>query len=493
MYRVAFGKTIPRYNESPPYHPSGDYPELPFTERSDSVNFPYDLCRRLMAESGYDQSNFGKPNWNPLGHLCKPGQTVLLKPNFVNSLNVSGGELYGVVTHPSVLRVALDYAYIALRGDGKIFIADSPQMDCDWNQLMDLLRLNEIISFYRSRFGFEVQLIDLRSFALIDPKQLAFPSNRKSRSGDPNGHVIINLASESKFFGQSNEHLYYGADFDRAKTLRHHTGITHEYAISRTALSADLFISIPKMKVHKKVGVTLNLKGLVGITTDKNYLIHYRLGSPATGGDAIPEDTPHREQRFLRCQQHLYDFLLASQTRRGEYLYKLVARIYRRFLKPFFYISPSTAIQEGGNWYGNDTAWRMVADLYKLILYADSSGTMRQQPQRNFFCLVDGIVGGEKEGPLAPTAKPAGCLVMGENPMAVDLVVTRLMGYDIRKIRQFDVRQDHPASGEGCFENCIEIISDSLPQNGRDFFHPEFRDRLLDFESHPNWKGHIEV
>jgi len=38
--------------------------------------------------------------------------------------------------------------------------------------------------------------------------------------------------------------------------------------------------SIPKMKVHGKVGVTLNLKGLVGVNTDKNYLIHYRVGTP---------------------------------------------------------------------------------------------------------------------------------------------------------------------------------------------------------------------
>jgi hypothetical protein len=31
-------------------------------------------------------------------------------------------------------------------------------------------------------------------------------------------------------------------------------------------------LSVPKQEVHKKVGFSLNAKGLVGITTAKNYL-----------------------------------------------------------------------------------------------------------------------------------------------------------------------------------------------------------------------------
>lgn len=48
---------------------------------------------------------------------------------------------------------------------------------------------------------------------------------------------------------------------------------------------ADVFINLPKMKVHKKTGVTLSLKNLVGINADKNWLPHYSGGSPRNGGD----------------------------------------------------------------------------------------------------------------------------------------------------------------------------------------------------------------
>ena len=38
-----------------------------------------------------------------------------------------------------------------------------------------------------------------------------------------------------------------------------------------------------------------------------------------------------------------------------------------------------------------------------------------------------------------PDEKPCGCLVVGENPYAVDLISTRMMGFDFRKIHQFDI------------------------------------------------------
>ena len=59
----------------------------------------------------------------------------------------------------------------------------------------------------------------------------------------------------------------------------------HEYAISRSPLEADVFISIPKLKTHKKCGITVNLKGLVGINANKNWLPHYSFGAPEDGGD----------------------------------------------------------------------------------------------------------------------------------------------------------------------------------------------------------------
>lgn len=44
------------------------------------------------------------------------------------------------------------------------------------------------------------------------------------------------------------------------------------------------------------------------------------------------------------------------------------------------------------------------------------------------FCIVDGIVGMEGDGPLQGTAKPCGVLICGDDPVAVDATCSRVMG-----------------------------------------------------------------
>ena len=43
--------------------------------------------------------------------------------------------------------------------------------------------------------------------------------------------------------------------------------------------------------------------------------------------------------------------------------------------------------------------------------------------------MVDGIVGGEGNGPMAPDPKPCGVVVAGTHPVAVDCVAATLMGF----------------------------------------------------------------
>jgi len=43
--------------------------------------------------------------------------------------------------------------------------------------------------------------------------------------------------------------------------------------------------------------------------------------------------------------------------------------------------------------FGNDVLWRTLADLNKLILYADSEGVLQGARQRRYLAVVDGIVG----------------------------------------------------------------------------------------------------
>ena len=47
---------------------------------------------------------------------------------------------------------------------------------------------------------------------------------------------------------------------------------------------------------------------------------------------------------------------------------------------------------DAGNWHGNDSAWRMAADLMKVFVFADRGGELQGAPQRRMFSIVDGVV-----------------------------------------------------------------------------------------------------
>ncbi|MFN4111879.1 MAG: hypothetical protein ACK4G1_06350, partial [Ignavibacteria bacterium] len=86
-----FNDETTRYSNNPPYHPNKLYPEYPFNEKFIDHSFEgvdaYEAVRNLFYLLGYDVENFGKRNWNPLGHIIKPGYKVVLKPNFVLHFN----------------------------------------------------------------------------------------------------------------------------------------------------------------------------------------------------------------------------------------------------------------------------------------------------------------------------------------------------------------------------------------------------------------------
>lgn len=491
MNKVAIVNTLPIYNTVPPYHPHKIYPETRF-KKTASLNLPYNAVRDLFYELKMDIENYNTPEWNPLSEYIKPGQTVVLKPNFVLSFNSSGNDIFAVITHPSILRALIDYSYIALNGEGKIIVADAPQMDCSFKDLMEIQRLDTIQEFYKKTFNFDIDVYDLRNFELINNREKAFFENRRKLAGDPNGSVIINLGKESEFYGLPSQN-YYGADYNREETIKHHNGETHEYSVSKTILSADTIISVPKLKVHKKVGVTLNLKGLVGINTNKNYLVHFRVGFSATNGDQLPDNRNQFDKLLIKTQRFLYDRTLAKMSKSGDKIYNSALNIYKMFVKPFRGVSSDTVEFDAGNWYGNDTAWRMTVDLAKILYFADKNGKMNNVKQRNIFCLIDGIIAGENIGPLAPDEKRAGCLIGGENPIAVDLVAARLMGFDINKIKQLNLSNFEKMDFAIKSVSEIDIELDDISIKGNDFFDSNFKDKLLNFVPHPGWINHIEI
>jgi hypothetical protein len=145
-----------------------------------------------------------------------------------------------------------------------------------------------------------------------------------------------------------------------------------------------------------------------------------------------------------------------------------------------------------GNWYGNDTTWRMVLDLNRILMYADSNGDIGGSPARRMLCIVDGIIGGEGNGPMDPTPKQSGVVVVGANPVAVDLVCACLMGFDYRRLpvlsRAVGSRHALPLTGFGWDE---VICMSSAQPGGRHL--SQLTGMTTPFRPHFGWHGHVEM
>ena len=477
------------YSSIPPYHPHISYPEYDLEDLSPYPNPAYEGVRFCLKTLGLDEVNYGTSPWNPLCEIVKTGDTVVIKPNFVSDKHYEDGNIYSVITHPSVIRAIVDYLYKALEGNGRIIIADAPQMDCNFQKLLQKTGLASIQELYFSRYGFELEVLDLRDFWFDGDlsQDIASIVNRHALDGDPLGSVLVNLGKNSAFCGLRNLNKIYGADYNRNETISHHHDDVHEYSVSKTIMNSDVVISLPKLKVHKKVGVTLNTKGLVGIVTNKNCLVHYTIGTPDEGGDQFPSDVLSSKERILiKARKILSDMLLAKKIPKLDRAFESMLKFYRIFFKPWYgTVAYEKAILDNGNWYGNDSAWRMAVDLMHIIFFADSEGGLHDVPQRKIFSIVDGIIGGENNGPLAPDSKFSGVIAAGFNPLATDIACTAIMGFDYRKLKWVEHLLRYQLYTDA---NRINILgerkfSSALTKQGQ----------YLNFKPHPGWQGYLEL
>jgi len=471
------------YPDITDFCPNIRYPEYLFGKLSDKKNYVYESVRKLFFIIGLDKKNYGTVKWNPLKDLIRPGDKVVLKPNMVLHFNASGEDLNAVVTHGSVVRAVIDYVLIALKDKGEVVICDAPQMNCDFNKLIKLNGFQSIINFYQEKYrnsDIKISLLDLRKEMAIYRHGVIW--KRKPLSGDPLGYKIIDLGQDSEVVGIDSSKLY-GADYKRNETIKAHSNGHHKYCVSATVLDSDVFISIPKMKVHRKAGVTLNLKNIVGICGNKNYLVHYRVGAPKHGGDEFSKVSTR-----TKLDRTIKDLLLSKHWQVGKYPFTLW-RYLENILEKIFINNKKVFI--AGDWSGNDTVWRMVLDLNKIILYADKNGNMMGAPQRKYFSILDGFIGGEKEGPLGPSSIKSNVILGGFNPVLVDTAGVRIMGLDADKIPLM-IHSWNPRGYKltTLKKDDIKIKSDEI--SWINILHNK---STIPFKFHPSegWKGRIEL
>jgi hypothetical protein len=164
-------------------------------------------------------------------------------------------------------------------------LADAPQTDASFSEMVKLLGLDAIRDFYVAR-GISFELIDLRQEEWTTRGDVVV--ERRKLAPNPYGSIAFNLGQASEFADHTGAGHYYGADYDAGVVNHHHSGGRHEYLIAGCAIKCDVVFSLPKWKTHKKAGITASLKNLVGVNADKNWLPHHTEGAPARGGDEHP-------------------------------------------------------------------------------------------------------------------------------------------------------------------------------------------------------------
>ena len=472
------------YDGALPFHPPAQYPELGFLPAAtDPGNAIYAGVRDLLAGLGYDAARAGTPAWSPLSDLVRPGGTVVVKPNYVRHYHEQDGPFDAVVTHISVLRPLLDYALLAVGAAGRVIVADAPQYDCDVAQLLAKTRLPELLRWYAETLGRRIEWRDLR--VQYGRHERGVVVERQQLPGDPDGYQAVDLGGASEFTSMAAHELdlLRGADYDEEVTIRHHSRGRNEYLVAKTVLGADLVINVPKIKSHKKTGVTLSMKNLIGINGDKNWLPHYRAGFAVGGGDEFP--TPDLYARMRRIGGEVARRLL----KRG-----IGGALFRRLRE----IEDASGLGDrarNGNWWGNDTIWRTTIDLNKVLYCGDAAGNLQGPPARRVLNVYDGVIAGERDGPMAPSPRPEGLLAAGEDGVATDIVVAWLMGFDWRRIPvlrhalgplaggvRISAFDGDPAALRVVWIDAAGVRETRLSEITTD----------LHFEAHPGWKGRIE-
>lgn len=473
-----------RYPSQSPFHPQTSYPEYDLASLASEPNPSYEAVRSIFRLAGLDAEHYGTRRWNPLQGWIRPGDVVLLKPNMLSARHprYSEGWQY-VLTHGSVIRAVADYVWKALEGEGKIMVADGPQPETSFNEVCGVLGLDKVADFFADR-KVNFELVDLRTTERFVKDEVVVGA--RPLTGDPAGYVTFDLAEASEFVGHRGAGRYYGADYNSEEVNYHHSDGRHEYQLSGTAITCDVFFNLPKLKTHKKVGATISLKNLVGINGNKNFLPHHTDGDPSNGGDQF--NLPGLKSDSEKHVVHLMRKLSRNVPTVGPWVHRQARKIGKRI-----YGTEEETIRSG-NWYGNDTAWRMCLDLNKIVLYGNPDGSLRPPAsthRKRYLSLVDGIIGGEGSGPSNPDPVDSGVVVFGANPAYVDAACIYLMGFDPDKIPL--VRQAfhcHHYSLADCNWGDVNCISNEIAWNGR--LADIADESTWRFKPHHGWEGHIE-
>jgi uncharacterized protein (DUF362 family) len=408
------------YSMEKPFHPSRFYPEYPFGNGyiSESDNCIYDEVRILLNAMGMDSFNFGKSRWNPFCSFIKPGDNVLIKPTMVNHFHPLGLTMDCLITNGSLIRAIMDFVIIALNGQGKISIGDAPIQSAIFERIVQTNGVDKIIEFYKSQI-YTIQ------FEIIDFRQTIAICNEK-------GHIKKTLTQENcefkyvdldeiSYFSNVINRKFAIADYPFSAMKEYHSNGKNRYMIPQTLLDSNVIINLPKPKTHRFAGITGAMKNFIGVNSQKENLPHYSIGNINENGDEYPSKSSIK--KFISFLTNQITILAVK----GLYLLSLPLYFVRHILIRM--VNTEDMVFKG-SWHGNDTIWRTILDVNRIVLYADKRGNINKTQQRTVFTICDSIITGEYQGPLQPDPKKSNALIAGFNLYVIDRFLAKFMGFN---------------------------------------------------------------
>lgn len=355
------------------------------------------------------------------GGAVKEGARVVIKPNLVLHFNKGTGGMLPLVTDASIIKAVAREVLKA--NPARVTVGDAPIQSCDFDALMRSTGLGDWADELQKRDPRFKGIKDFRRTTCVitgDGVRVAEENRQASEN-----FVLYNLGKDSLLEPITDDkHSFRVTSYDPRLMAKTHSPGNHQYLVAREIIEADTVINLPKLKTHKKAGITSALKNLVGINGNKEYLPHHRIGGAGDGGDCYPgSDAVKRALEAVLDRQNM-----TASGATGKILASVGVQLERVMrLK-----GDKTGVE--GAWVGNETVALMCLDLNRILLYGKPDATLADAVQRRVLHVVDAVIAGQGDGPLASDALALGLILAGENATALDWVGAFLLGYDAPKI-----------------------------------------------------------
>ncbi len=311
-----------------------------------------------------------------LGSASSPLQTLIAPGDTVLIKPNLVGTGTAVYTRPEVVRPLVDMAIAA--GATRIYIGEGTASRVSGTaNIVNTTKYKDLVTALSARHPeITIQFLDLNM--LSGGWHWVSLGGASSFAGS--GYTDYDLnSSTGTLYGNR---YYQTADPQGINPDGHALGW---YAINDSVLDADVVINVPKMKTHNLMMNTLSVKNLVGFTLRSTY-----------------------DQEASSC------------------LYRIAHY--------------ETGSSGNDHFFNNDIFWRAISDVSKIVLYADKEGNLQATQQRKCLNVVDAIQAMERSentnvgGGGLPYDRHV--VLASTDPVAVDAVASRVMGYEFTSVPQ---------------------------------------------------------